>query len=142
MALRLAPAVGRHVRHRGEDVHAGDLLLRAGTLLAPGHLALLASANVAEVPVVRRPSVAVVSTGDELVPPGSALEFGQIVNSNGVMLAALVRAAGCDLASVELARDEPGSMRRAPHSTHRASPISSSPRAGCRWAPTTRSRRS
>jgi molybdopterin molybdotransferase len=110
-ALTLAPAVGRHVRHRGEDVHVGDVVLRAGTLLSPGHLALAAAANVAELEVVRRPRVTVVSTGDELVPPGSELGHGQIVNSNEVMLAALVEAAGAELAGSAHLRDDADDMR-------------------------------
>jgi molybdopterin molybdotransferase len=109
--LEIAPEVGRHVRRRGEDVRAGARLVAAGTALGPGHLALLASANVAELPVVRRPRVAVVSTGDELVSPGGELGHGQIVNSNGIMLAALVRAAGADVAAVVHLRDEAGAMR-------------------------------
>ncbi len=110
-ALRLAPAVGRHVRFRGEDVRSGDIVLRAGTVLSPGHLSLAASANLGELDVVRRPRVAVVSTGDELVAPGSELGHGQIVNSNGIMLAALVAAAGAELATVVHLRDDADEMR-------------------------------
>ncbi len=110
-AFRLAPEAGRHVRRRGEDVRTGDRLVRAGTRLGPGHLALVAAANVAELSVVRRPRVAVVSTGDELVPPGTALAHGQIVNSNGVMLSALVAAAGADLVAAVHLRDDADAMR-------------------------------
>jgi len=97
-AFLLAPAPGRHVRHQGEDVRVGDVVLRSGTLLSPGHLALAAAANVPELEVIRRPRVSVVSTGDELVPAGSELGHGQIVNSNELMLAALVEAAGAEVA--------------------------------------------
>ena len=68
--LHVAPELGRSVRRRGEDVRAGDRVLPAGTRLGPGHLALAAAGNVAEVVVHRRPRVAVVSTGDELVDAG------------------------------------------------------------------------
>lgn len=106
-ALTLAPAVGRHVRRQGEDVRAGDVVLRAGTRVTPGRLALLAAANVPEVVVAPRPRVHVLSTGDELVPVGGRLEHGQIVDSNGAMLAALVTAAGGELVGVGHLDDDP-----------------------------------
>ena len=111
VALLDAPAAGRSVRRRGEDVRAGDRVLPAGTLLGPGHLALAAAGNVAEVVVHPRPRVAVVSTGDELVTPGSVLEHGQIVDSNHVMLCALVTAAGAEVAGSAHLRDDAASMR-------------------------------
>ncbi|HZB68169.1 MAG TPA: gephyrin-like molybdotransferase Glp [Ornithinibacter sp.] len=112
VAVRVSPEPGRHLRLRGEDVVAGDILLRAGTRLGPGHLALAAAANVAEVAVHPRPRVAVVSTGDELVPPGSVLEHGQVVDSNHVMLCALVEAAGGEVAGAAHLRDDPVALRR------------------------------
>lgn len=111
VALFLEPDAGRHVRLRGEDITAGSVVLRAGTRLGPGHLALAAAANVAELLVHPRPRVTVVSTGDELVAPGSALEHGQIVNSNHVMLCALVEAAGADVAAGVHLRDEVDAVR-------------------------------
>ena len=111
VALHVAPEGGRSVRRRGEDVRAGDRVLPAGTRLGPGHLALAAAGNVAEVVVHRRPRVVVVSTGDELVPPGSALEHGQVVDSNHVMLCALVEAAGADVAGSAHLRDDAEAMR-------------------------------
>jgi molybdopterin molybdotransferase len=97
VALTLAPEVGRHLRRRGEDVRAGDVVLRAGARVTPGRLALIAAANVPEVSVAARPRVSVVSTGDELVLAGSSLDHGQIVDSNRPMLMALVEAAGAEL---------------------------------------------
>ena len=94
VALLTAPAPGQHVRHEGEDVRAGELVLRAGTLLGPGQIALLAAAGIARVRVVPKPRVVVLSTGDELVEPGREPGFGQIVDSNSVMLTAAVRAVG------------------------------------------------
>jgi molybdopterin molybdotransferase len=99
------------VRRRGEDVTAGAVVLVAGTRLGPGHLALAAAANVAQLVVHPRPRVTVVSTGDELVPPGSTLEHGQIVDSNHVMLRALVEAAGAEVAAGVHLPDEADAVR-------------------------------
>lgn len=89
-----APAPGTHIRRAGEDAVPGDLVLAAGTLLGPAAIAAVASIGHATVRVHRRPRVAVVSTGDELVPPGSPLRRGQIPDSNSWLLAAAVREAG------------------------------------------------
>jgi molybdopterin molybdotransferase len=94
VALRTAPAVGQHVREAGEDVRAGEVILRAGALLGPGQVALLAAAGTARVRVVPKPRVVVLSTGDELVEPGREPGFGQVVDSNSVMLVAAARAVG------------------------------------------------
>lgn len=92
--VRQEPAVGAHVRRAGEDVAVGDLVLAAGTLLGPTQLAAAAAVGWGDVSVRRRPRVAVMSTGDELVPPGSELRRGQIPDTNSYLLAELVRAAG------------------------------------------------
>lgn len=111
VSLRLAPEPGRSIRRRGEDVRAGDVVLPAGTRLGPGHLALAAAANVAEVLVHPRPRVLVVSTGDELVEAGSALGHGQVVDSNRLMLGALVEAAGAVVAASVHVPDEADAVR-------------------------------
>ena len=98
VVLRQAPEVGRHVRRRGEDVRTGQCLLDAGVTLTPGRLALLAASNVPEVSVHPRPRVTVLSTGDELISVGADPSHGQIIDSNQIMLAALVEAAGAVLA--------------------------------------------
>jgi molybdopterin molybdotransferase len=85
---------GRHVGRRGEDIEPGDTVLRAGRVLRPQDLGLLASLGVPEVAVVRRPRVDVLITGDELLPAGARPEGYRIVDSNSVMLAALVRRDG------------------------------------------------
>jgi molybdopterin molybdotransferase len=86
--------VGQHVREEGDDVHAGDVVLRRGTLLGPGQIALLAAAGLSRIRVVPRPRVVILSTGDELVEVGASPSFGQIIDSNSVMLNAAVTAVG------------------------------------------------
>jgi molybdopterin molybdotransferase len=86
--------VGQHVREEGDDVHAGDVVLRRGTLLGPGQIALLAAAGLSRIRVVPRPRVVILSTGDELVEVGASPSFGQIIDSNSVMLSAAVTAVG------------------------------------------------
>ena len=88
------PTAGQHVRRRASDFASGDTLLAAGLPLGPGAIALVASQGVAEVSVHRRPRVAIVPTGDELIPAGSDAPEGTLFDSNGPMLEALVRQAG------------------------------------------------
>ncbi|MDH5821451.1 molybdopterin molybdotransferase MoeA [Luteimonas sp. RD2P54] len=90
------PARGRHVRRAGEDARPGDLLARAGDVLTPSRIALCAAQGLAELPVRRAPTVAVFTTGDELVEPGLPLRPGQIYNSNREQLIGLMRGAGLD----------------------------------------------
>lgn len=92
--FRVHPADGANIRRAGEDVRPGDLVVRAGTRIGPAQIAVMASAGVHEIEVVGPVRVAVMSTGDELVPPGEPVGPGQIVDSNGPMLEAMVREAG------------------------------------------------
>lgn len=85
---------GANVRHPGEDVRIGDIVLAAGRTLRPADVGLLASLGVAVVPVTRRPEVAILATGSELVELGQPLGPGQIANSNAYTLAAAVGEAG------------------------------------------------
>ncbi len=96
---------GANIRRAGQDCAAGAPLLAAGTRLGPARLGLLAAAGHAMVPVRRRPRVALLATGDELVPPGTAPGPGQIVSSNGVMLMAQLAAAGADVADCGIVPD-------------------------------------
>jgi molybdopterin molybdotransferase len=91
--LHITDAVppGRHVGRRGEDVSAGDLVLHAGRVLRPQDVAVLASLGASPIEVIRQPTVAVLITGDELLPCGSRSEGYRIVDSNSVMLEALIR---------------------------------------------------
>jgi molybdopterin molybdotransferase len=85
---------GIHVRRAGEDITAGAVALPAGTELGPFQLGLAAAVGAAELPVRRRPRVLVLSTGSELVEPGTPLLPGQIYESNSVLLSGAIRAAG------------------------------------------------
>lgn len=113
VSVRAPAALGAHVRRSGEDVAAGDLVLRAGTLLGPTQVAAAASVGCAEVAVHRRPRVAVLSTGSELVAPGARLARGQVPDSNSFLLAAAARAAGCDVVRVGAVPDDAAALRAA-----------------------------
>jgi len=96
---------GRHIRPAGVDFREGDVLLRRGSRLNDRDLSLAASMNHPELPVRRRPKVALLATGDELVMPGSIPGPGQIVYSNGYALRALARAQGADTVDLGVAAD-------------------------------------
>ena len=104
---------GANVRPRGGDVREGEVVVPAGTPLTPPRLAALASAGVARLRCGRRPRVAIVSTGTELRRPGETLRDGEIYESNGLMLAALVAGAGALVGAPEQVEDEPGSHEAA-----------------------------
>ncbi|WP_246012522.1 gephyrin-like molybdotransferase Glp [Myceligenerans xiligouense] len=109
--VRVPRAAGDFVREAGSDVGAGDLVLPAGTLLAPHHLAAAAACGIGELLVRRRVRVAIVSTGSELVAPGEAAGPGQIWDANAVALAAAVRASGAVVASTERVGDDEDAAR-------------------------------
>lgn len=96
---------GANIRRRGEETRAGELLLPAGARLDAAAIALLASHGIAEVAVVRRLTVALISTGDELIEPGALRVPGQVYDSNRAMLAALLARAGCDVLDLGVIAD-------------------------------------
>jgi molybdopterin molybdotransferase len=104
---------GRHVRRRGEEVKRGARLLRVGEPLLAGSAAVLATAGRARVRVYRKPEVAVITTGNEAVPPGMSLRPGQIFDSNTAMVTALVRGSGYRVTRARRVKDHPGAIRNA-----------------------------
>ena len=104
---------GRFVRPAGSDVARGAVPLPAGTRLDPGAIGLAASLGYARVPVARRPVVAILATGDEVVPLGRRPGPGQIIESNVHALAAAVREAGGEPRLLGIAPDQPSALRRA-----------------------------
>lgn len=100
------PQAGQWVRRRGEDVQQGTTVLAAGARLTPQALGLAASVGAGSLSVVRRPRVALFSTGDELVMPGETLKPGAIYNSNRFTLRGLLEAAGCVVQDLGIVPDQ------------------------------------
>lgn len=114
-AVRLlaVPPPGQWVRARGEDVHTGAVALPRGTRLAPQALGLAATVGAAQLEVVRRPRVALFSTGDELVMPGEPLPPGAIYNANRTTLCALLQQLGCEVSDLGIVPDRLEATRAA-----------------------------
>ena len=113
--VRVTDAVSprKHVGAVAEDIRRGDPVLRAGRRLRPQDVGLLASIGVARVACVKRPRAALVITGDELLPAGSRPEGARIVDSNSVMLCALVERDGGEVLPYEILPDRPERVRAA-----------------------------
>ena len=104
---------GRHIRRAGGDFRSAETLLKAGDLLTPGALALAISAGIGSVIVGKRPSLVILSTGDELAEPGSDAAAEQIYNSNGPMLSAMVDRLCADIRMVHAVADSEEAVRAA-----------------------------
>jgi molybdopterin molybdotransferase len=106
--VRLGPLQGRgtNIRRRGGDFGCGEVLLQAGARLDPWRLSLAAAAGMAELAVARRPRLAILTTGEELVPPGTEPGPFQIFDSGGFALAALAAGWGAEVVSVGRAGDD------------------------------------
>jgi molybdopterin molybdotransferase len=113
VTIMVAPRERAHIRPAGDDVKEGDLLVPAGMELGAGELALLASVGLSPVTVHRRPVVAVLATGDELVAPETEPGPGQIRDSNSVALRALIEEAGGEVRLVASVPDELAAVRAA-----------------------------
>jgi len=100
-----AASLGRHIRPAGVDFRERDVLLKAGRRLSDRDLSLAASMNCPELPVRRKPKLALLATGDELVMPGATPGPGQIVYSNGYALRALAKAEGAEVIDLGVAAD-------------------------------------
>jgi molybdenum cofactor synthesis domain-containing protein len=102
----MSVAPGLNVSRKGEDVRKGDLVFRKGRKLGPEDLGLLAALGLKEVSVVRRPKVAILSTGDELIDVGEKCKLGSVVDVNRVVLSNMVREVGGDSMDLGIARDK------------------------------------
>ncbi|MEO5322767.1 molybdopterin molybdotransferase MoeA [Mesorhizobium sp. CC13] len=103
-------APGRNIRLKGLDFSEGDLILDAGRLMDPAALSLAAAANHPTLEVQRAPLVAIIATGDELLPPGSSPGPDQIISSNAYGVAAIARSVGARVLDLGIAADKTGSI--------------------------------
>jgi molybdopterin molybdotransferase len=101
---------GDNIGLAGEDLKKGEIALERGTLIGPAESGMLAAAGWARVAVTRRPKLAVIATGDEIVEPGEPKRPGQIRNSNGTALTAMAAEAGAETAYLGIARDRKASL--------------------------------
>jgi molybdopterin molybdotransferase len=109
---QIDPPRGQNILPVGSSVRAGDVVLHARAEVRPIEIAILAEIGRAMVPVFPRPRVAILPTGNEIVPVGEKPAHGQIRNSNGPMLLALATRAGAEAVELGIARDEPDALRR------------------------------
>lgn len=111
-------SVGQNIRPQGQETRVGDTVLAAGTRLGPIELGLAASLGLAELEVVRRVRVVVLSTGDELIEPGQPLGPGQIYNSNRVLLCSWLKRLECEVVDAGILPDDLAKTRAALANLH------------------------
>lgn len=105
------PRPSENIRFPGEDIAAGESVMRAGEVISPAHAGVLASLGYADIRVTRRPRVAIIATGDEIVEPGKPLRDGHIYNSTSFALQALVGEAGAKARFLGIGGDRKGRIR-------------------------------
>lgn len=103
---------GKNVAHVGEDVRRGQVLIKKGTLLTSQDIAIMSSVGVSKISVYRKPRVAIFSTGNELVEPGSRLSESSIYESNRYMLSSLAKELGCEVVDLGICSDDKKSIQR------------------------------
>ncbi len=113
VAIEAEVRPGDNIRRAGEDIAAGAGVIAPGTLIGPAELGVLASVGAARVACHRRPRVAVVSSGDELIRPDEQMRPGAVRNSNAYSISALAQESGAEVISSELAPDRPDATRSA-----------------------------
>lgn len=106
LILRRPVSPGDNVTFAGTDIGQGEIILRHGERLTSRETGVLAALGIAEVQVIRRPRVAILSTGDELVPPGASMKPGMIHDSNSTVLADAVRELGCEPVPLGIVADD------------------------------------
>ena len=106
-------APGENVSYAGTDIARGETVLRAGQVLSSREIGVLAALGLAEVVVWRRPRVAILSTGNEIVPPGDELPVGSVYDSNAAILSAAIEELGCDPVSLGIVRDDERALEHA-----------------------------
>lgn len=111
VTVKESPVPGRFIRKAGMDFKKGDVLVPAGKILSSRAIGILAAMNVAEVRVRKKPSIAILATGDELVLPGEPPAPGQIISSNSLAIAAYVRELGGEPLDLGIAKDTMDSLR-------------------------------
>lgn len=111
VTIKEAPSLGEWVRPEGLDFAAGKVLLSAGRIMTARDVGLAAAAGATWIRVRRRPRIAILSTGDEIVMPGAPMRSDQIVSSNSVALVAYAQTLGAEGTSIGIAEDRPESLR-------------------------------
>lgn len=105
--------IGQNVRHAGEDIPLGGVVLKAGRRITPADLGIIASLGIAEISVYRRPRIAFFSTGDELRSVGETLAEGEIYDSNRYTLYGMLQQLDVDIIDMGVIKDDPDSMHKA-----------------------------